>query len=176
MAFCSSLKRRFASSKLMPGCISRKCLKSSGTPSPLAKPCSSGMFPPSEGDENRIPAPCDDDAGDCFVANCRWNASGIVWSEGYVRLITGQPLSKSYHIQWLIGTTPPKLQILLSSQPGQKVQRRIKFFRFVRRLLKHVRLRSSFQRKDNGCLSFSPNIFSRIYLKVVHLYRNIQPI
>ena len=93
--------RCFASSKLMPGCISRKCLKSSGTPSPLAKPCSSGMFPPSEGDENRIPALCDDDAEDCFVANCRWNASGIVWSEGYVRLITGQPLSKSYHIrQW----------------------------------------------------------------------------
>lgn len=39
-------------------------LKSSGIPSPWAKPCSSGMFPPREGDDNRIPAPCDDDAGD----------------------------------------------------------------------------------------------------------------
>lgn len=64
----------------------------------------------------------------------------------------------------------------LNSQPVQKVQRRIKFFRFVRRLLKSVRLRSSFQRKDNACLSLPPNIISRIYLKVVHLYQDIQPI
>ena len=62
----------------------------------------------------------------------------------------------------------------LNSQPVQKVQRRIKFFRFVRRLLKSVRLRSSFQRKDNACLSFPPNIFSRIYLKVVQVYQYIQ--
>ena len=111
LAFCSSLKRRLASSKLMPGCISRKCLKSSGTPLSWAKPCSSGMFPPREGDENRIPAPGDGDTVDCFAANCRWNASGILWSEGYARLMTGSRLSKSYHIQWLIGTTPPGSQI-----------------------------------------------------------------
>lgn len=57
----------------------------------------------------------------------------------------------------------------LNSQPVQKVQRRIKFFRFVRRLLKSVRLRSYFRRKDNACLSLPPNIFSRIYLKVVQV-------
>lgn len=42
---------------LMPGCISRKCLKSSGTPPLQAKPCSSGISPPREGDESRMPAP-----------------------------------------------------------------------------------------------------------------------
>ena len=115
---------------LMPGCNSRKCLKSSpseaaepmtsGTPPPCAKPCSSGMFPPREGDDRRIPALGDDDAEDCFAASCRMKASGIsfcesacamMWSEGYVRLITGSRLSKSYQIQWLIGTTPPGSQI-----------------------------------------------------------------
>ncbi len=62
----------------------------------------------------------------------------------------------------------------LNSQPVQKVQRRIKFFRFVRRLLKSVRLRSYFRGKDNACLSLPPNIFSRIYLKVVQVSQHIQ--
>jgi len=67
-----------------------------------------------------IPAPCADDTADCFAASCRRKASGIsfcesacamMWSEGYVRLITGSRLSKSYQIQWLIGTMPPGAQI-----------------------------------------------------------------
>lgn len=65
---------------------------------------------------------------------------------------------------------------LPNNRTVQKVQRRIKFSRFFRRLLKSVRARSSFQRKDNACLSLPPNIFSRIYPKVVHLYQDIQPI
>lgn len=54
------------------------------------------------------------------------------------------------------GNLPPQLYKLTTSS---KVQRRIKFFRFVRRLLKSVRLRSSFQRKDNACLSLPAKYF-----------------
>ncbi len=73
---------------------------------PWANPCSSGTPPPRE-DNNRIPELGDDYAEDCFVANCRWKASEILWLDGYVRLITGSRLSKSYHIQWVRDTTPP---------------------------------------------------------------------
>lgn len=55
----------------------------------------------------RDSAPGDGDTVDCFAANCRWKSSGILWTEEYVRLITGSRLLKSYHIQRVRGTTPP---------------------------------------------------------------------
>ena len=55
----------------------------------------------------------------------------------------------------------------LNLQLAQKVQRRIKFFRFVRRLHKFVRLRSSFSAKImrvfHSCQIFSAGYTSRLY-------------